>query len=71
MIRDVGPTFILVWEGVEVLVGGERGDRVVVPVPIGSKGIVGGGIQSAARGEGSYRSVVKVMIETVKPRGDD
>ena len=35
MIRNVGTPFILVWKGVEVLVGGERGDRVVVPVPVG------------------------------------
>jgi hypothetical protein len=41
VIRDVGSTFVLVWEGVDVLVGGERGYRVVVTVFIGGKGITG------------------------------
>lgn len=71
MIRDVGTTFILIWESVDVLVWSERRDRVVVTVPVGCKSIIGGGVQSAARGEGSYRSIIEVMIEAVKPRGDD
>ncbi len=29
VIRDVGPTFVLIGECVDVLVGGERGDCVV------------------------------------------
>ena len=35
MIRDVGPSIVLVRKRVEVLIGSKRGDRVVVPVPIG------------------------------------
>ena len=71
VIRDVGATFVLVREGVNVLVGSKRRDRVVVTVSVGREGVVRGGIQSAARSEGSYRSVIKVMIEAIKPRGDN
>ena len=39
VIRDVGATFVLVREGVDVLVGSKRGDRVMVPVSIGGKGV--------------------------------
>jgi hypothetical protein len=35
VIRDVGTSFVLVRECVDVLIGGERGDRVVVPVSVG------------------------------------
>ena len=34
MIRNVGPTFVLVREGVDVLVGSEGRDRVVVTVSV-------------------------------------
>ena len=71
MIRDMGTPFILIGEGVDVLVGSKRRDRVVVTVSVGREGVVRGGIQSAARSEGSYRSVIKVMIEAIKPRGSD
>jgi hypothetical protein len=71
MIRDVGTPFILIGEGVDVLVGSKRRDSVVVTVSVGREGVVRGGIQSAARSEGSYRSVIKVMIEAIKPRGSD
>ena len=43
----------------------------MVTVPVGREGVVRGGIQSAARCEGSYRSVIKVMIEAIRPRGSD
>jgi hypothetical protein len=35
VIRDVGASFVLVREGVDVLVGSKRGDRVMVPVSVG------------------------------------
>lgn len=44
MIRDVGPTFVLIGECMDVLVGGEGGDSVMVPVPVGGKGVAGGSV---------------------------
>ena len=44
MIRDVGPTFVLIGECVDVLIGGEGGDSVMVPVPVGGKCIVRGSV---------------------------
>ena len=39
VIRNVGTSFVLVREGVDVLIGSKRGDRVMVPVSIGGKGV--------------------------------
>jgi hypothetical protein len=44
MIRDVGSTFVLIGECMDVLVGGEGGDSVMVPVPVGGKGVAGGSV---------------------------
>ena len=44
MIRDVGPTFVLIGECMDVLIGGEGGDSVMVPVPVGGKGVAGGSV---------------------------
>ena len=71
VIRDVGPTFVLVRKGVNVLVGSERRNRVVVPVSIGGKGVSGSSVQPAIRGECSYRGIIKVVVEAIQPRGDD
>ena len=68
MIRDVSPAFILIGECVNVLIWGEGGDRVVVPVPVGGTGVGGGSVNPAARSEGSYRGKVKIVIEAIKPR---
>jgi hypothetical protein len=35
VIRDVGTTFVLIGEFVDVLIRGEGRDRVMVPVPVG------------------------------------
>jgi hypothetical protein len=35
VIRNVGTSFVLVREGVDVLIGSKRGDRVMVPVFVG------------------------------------
>ena len=35
VIRDVGTPFVLVREGVDVLIGSKRGDLVMVPVFVG------------------------------------
>jgi hypothetical protein len=34
VIRDVGTSFVLVGESMDVLIGGKRGYRVMVPVPV-------------------------------------
>jgi hypothetical protein len=39
VIRDVGASFVLVRESVDVLIGGKRGYRVMVPVPVGGEGV--------------------------------
>ena len=44
MIRDVGPAFVLVRKSVDVLIGSERRDLVMVPVSVSSKGEVGSSV---------------------------
>ena len=53
VIRNVGTSFVLVREGVDVLIGSKRGDRVMVPVSVGRKGVARCGVKPAVGSEGS------------------
>ncbi len=71
VIRDVGTSFVLVGEGVDVLIGGKRRYRVMVSVSVGGESVDRCGVKSAVGSEGSNRGIVKTMVEAIQPRGDD
>jgi hypothetical protein len=71
VIRDVGTSFVLVGEGVDVLIGGKRGYRVMVSVSVGGESVSRCGVKSAVGCEGSNRGIVETMIEAIQPRRDD